>query len=759
MTYGSLRIRDRRCLSIVAALLCLLIDPCFSAPAEEPSATKLAAAYQTDIRPLMERFCHDCHGSSDTVEGDINLAAMKSWDDVAKHPKVWQQVAEMLGNGLMPPEHSEQPTQAERDKLQKWVAENLAREARTHSGDPGRVVLRRLGNAEYTYTLRDLTGVKSLDPAREFPADGAAGEGFTNTGNALVMSPALVTKYLDAAKEVASHAVLLPDGFRFSPHTTNRDWTDDTLVKIRNFYSQFTDASGGSQVNLQGMVFDTNQGGRLPVEKYLSATLAEREALTSGSKTIDLVARERGLNAKYLGILWSSLAASEPSLLLNDFRARWRLAKPEDAPALAADIAAWQKGLWNFATVGLIGRAGGPQRWQEPVNPLTTKQEIKFKVPESPDAQDVTVSLIATDAGDGNEHDFVVWHSPRLVAPGRPDLLLRDVRGVAKEFVSRRTRVFGNTSAYLHAADEMSSIQRPPDVAASAKKHGVEETSLRAWLNYLGIGTGEAVELEGRFGSKLARVAGHDFINGWGSNDTPSLMANSSDQAVRIPGNVKPHGVVAHPSPTLQAAVGWQSPLAASVRIEGTVALAHPECSNGVTWSLEVRRGATRQRLAGGTAQGPGEVQIAPLTGIVVRPGDVVSLLIGPRDGIYECDCTAIDLKVSSESGDKPQTWNLAGDVSGDVLTANPHADRFGNARRLALLRGAGGRRNWGSDPCEFADRPVASGEERRGTAEARNRTSEAADQWATGCEGQPRCGALPATSAVQRAIVRWLAR
>ena len=32
-----------------------------------------------------------------------------------------------------------------------------------------------------------------LDPAREFPADSAAGEGFTNTGNALVMSPALVT--------------------------------------------------------------------------------------------------------------------------------------------------------------------------------------------------------------------------------------------------------------------------------------------------------------------------------------------------------------------------------------------------------------------------------------------------------------------------------------------------------------------------------------------------------------------------------------
>ncbi len=76
--------------------------------------------------------------------------------------------------------------------------------------------MRRLSNVEYTRTIRDLTGVP-LDPAREFPQDGAAGEGFTNTGDALVMSPALLGKYLDAAKDVAAHAVPLPDGFRFSP--------------------------------------------------------------------------------------------------------------------------------------------------------------------------------------------------------------------------------------------------------------------------------------------------------------------------------------------------------------------------------------------------------------------------------------------------------------------------------------------------------------------------------------------------------------
>ncbi len=67
---------------------------------------------------------------------------------------------------------------------------------------------------------------------------------------------------------------------------------------------------------------------------------------------------------------------------------------------------------------------------------------------------------------------------------------------------------------------------------------------------------------------------------------------------------MKPHGVVVHPSPTLAAVVGWRSPISGPVKIEGKVTHAHPECGNGVTWSLELRRGNTRQVLASGTAAG-----------------------------------------------------------------------------------------------------------------------------------------------------------
>ncbi|MEJ7596023.1 MAG: DUF1552 domain-containing protein [Planctomycetaceae bacterium] len=39
----------------------------------------------------------------------------------------------------------------------------------------------------------------------------------------------------------AAHAVLLPDGFRFSKHTTRSDWTDELLTQIRAFYRQRVD--------------------------------------------------------------------------------------------------------------------------------------------------------------------------------------------------------------------------------------------------------------------------------------------------------------------------------------------------------------------------------------------------------------------------------------------------------------------------------------------------------------------------------------
>src|SRR5437762_2061300 len=282
--------------------------------------------FDATIKPVLKQYCYPCH-SSEKHKGDFDMESFKSLAEIQRHPKVWQEVAEKLANDEMPPKEKPQPQPQEKERLSKWLLATLQQIAQQRAGDPGPVVLRRLSNAEYTYTIQDLTGIDSLQPAREFPVDGAAGEGFMNTGQALVMSPSLITKYLDAGKEIASHAVLLPDGIRFSPKFTRRDWTEEILTEIRHFYAQFTDPRGGDKVNLQGIVFETNEGGRLPVEKYLAATLVERDRISGKNGGNAQAALDRSLNAKYLRMLQTALAGTNASILLDNLRAHWRNAK------------------------------------------------------------------------------------------------------------------------------------------------------------------------------------------------------------------------------------------------------------------------------------------------------------------------------------------------------------------------------------------------------------------------------------------------
>ncbi len=462
---SALRAMPRLTLSLSTALVVLGIAAALRA-AEPPDSDfdALARAYATDALPLVSKYCTRCH-SQEKREGNLELESFTTFAEVRSAAKAWVQVADMLKRGEMPPPDAPQPTPAELATLRAWVTKYIDAEALASAGDPGPVVLRRLNNAEYAYTVKDLIGV-DIDPTRGFPTDSAAGEGFTNTGNALVMSPALLRKYLDAGEHIAQHAVLLPDGFRFSPNSTRRDWTDEILAAIRAFYERFTESSNlgvGSAVGNIEVHRDTRLGraGRLPLERYFTATLAERTALTSGKKTLKAVAREYRLNARYLKTLWSHLIGTDASLLLDELRMKWRQADASDAAAIAGEVAAWQKGLWTFGPVGLIGRQGSPRRWMEPIDPVATRIDLRLSFPAPPAAKaneaenraqatarrdtrniddgeinaaspmPLVVSLVVTDAGDGNASDFVVWKRPRLVANDQPDILLREVRARA----------------------------------------------------------------------------------------------------------------------------------------------------------------------------------------------------------------------------------------------------------------------------------------------------------------------------------------
>ena len=83
-----------------------------------------------------------------------------------------------------------------------------------------------MSNGEYNYSMRDLTGV-DMRPTASFPVDPANEAGFDNTGESLTMSPALLEKYLDAARTVVAHMMLTPDGIAFAPHPVVTDTDRD----------------------------------------------------------------------------------------------------------------------------------------------------------------------------------------------------------------------------------------------------------------------------------------------------------------------------------------------------------------------------------------------------------------------------------------------------------------------------------------------------------------------------------------------------
>jgi len=586
-------------------------------------------AFEKDILPILQDRCLTCH-STEKQEGDLDLERFTSLAEVKKQPMIWEGVLEQIQLGEMPPKKEPQLTPAQKSALTQWVQGTLDAVAYANAGDPGPVVLRRLSNMEYTYTIRDLTGVASLDPAREFPVDGAAGEGFTNAGAALVMSPALLNKYLDAAKDIASHAVLTPQGMHFSAGISSRDWTDETLAKIRQIYQRYTESVGTEDLQVAGAKVKVAADGRLPLGRYLEALQGRGSA--------------EGLSPQYLDTLRAALTKPEPSLLMKGLQEKFRAGE-----LTPADIEPWQRFLWRFASVGHIGKANGPKAWQEPVTPIVSSHEMRITLDTG---RDTKIYLTTTEAGDGAGGDEVIWENPRLVARGRPDLPIHDLPALIEHLQAERARVIATTEQCLNAL--------------AAGKDDADPKLLTAWAQYLGFGT---TRLEPLLFKQMHSTPDYRFIQGWQGDQALSVLANSSDNAVRIPGLMKPHSIATHPSPTQASVIAWRSPVTGLLRIQGDIADAHPECGNGVTWALELRRGTTSEVLARGDIRSGEPVSIGPFEDVRISKGQVIAIVINPKDGNHTCDLTAVYLSLS----DGKTTWDLAKDVSPNILAGNPH--------------------------------------------------------------------------------------
>lgn len=680
-----------RLLALVAGIGLLAWVGIGSGTAQKPP-TDAKAEFATGVQPILKKYCNDCH-STKLKKGHLDLERYTSIDEIRKDLKPWQSMIEQIETGEMPPKGKPQPTADEKKLLLAWVHGFLEHEAKSRSGDPGFVPLRRLSNAEYNYTIRDLTGV-DLQPTREFPADGAAGEGFTNAAESLSdISPALFTKYLNAAKDLSERAVLLPDGFRFSMGKTRREWTNEGTAALRKVYGGLV---GGE--------------GKLPVQPYLAAVVRNRDALIAGKTTLEDVAAKEKLNAKYLGVLWATLNDKTPSQPLDSIRAKWRTATEKDVPALAAEVTAWQTALWKTVRVGSYVQeswgtnAGAAKGYAESVArqvavdpPAVDTAPVRVAVKPAPGQSEVVLYLVAREAG--AEAGPVVWQRPRFEGAGKPPLLLKDYAVFGPAFEVDYPSVFANSAKYLAAAVEAANDKKltPEELA---KKHDIDAAFLKKWIAVLAVQPfkkDDAPETTGRvvplvalelLEEKNSPNDKHPAIKGWRKKgaDLPMLVTNSSDKPEQIPGRVSAHTVAVHPMPKEFVAVVWKSPIAGSVKVSAKISHSHPACGNGVAWWLEHRHDAKATVFAEGGVELGGTAEPAAKT-VKVEKGDSIILAVDAKDESHICDMTEIALTIT-DTEKATQVWELAADIASNVHDGNPHADKLGNKDTWSFVRG-----------------------------------------------------------------------
>src|ERR1051325_4235684 len=222
------------------AIIRFLTFGCIAVPWAHGADTNsdLDRRFKQTVRPFLASYCTTCHGGT-APAAQFDLRQYTTAAAVVQDYPRWNLVLEKLSAKQMPPKQMKEPTAETRQEVIDWIEAIRADEARKNAGDPGPVLARRLSNAEYNYTIRDLTGV-DLRPAREVPVDPANTAGFDNSGESLAMSPALLKKYLQAAREVGDAMVLTPDGFDFAAHPmlVETDREKYAIQRIVDFYKR-----------------------------------------------------------------------------------------------------------------------------------------------------------------------------------------------------------------------------------------------------------------------------------------------------------------------------------------------------------------------------------------------------------------------------------------------------------------------------------------------------------------------------------------
>ena len=182
-----------------------------------PALAARVAAFQTQssvsegstgeaVRPVLNRYCVGCHNERLRTAG----LALDTMDParVGEHPDAWERVVRKLRTGAMPPAGRRRPDAATYETVASAL-ENALDRAAAAAPNPGRTTVHRLNRREYENAVRDLLAL-DIDASALLPADNAD-LGFDNMADILSVSPALLDRYIFAARRISRLAVGDPD--------------------------------------------------------------------------------------------------------------------------------------------------------------------------------------------------------------------------------------------------------------------------------------------------------------------------------------------------------------------------------------------------------------------------------------------------------------------------------------------------------------------------------------------------------------------
>jgi mono/diheme cytochrome c family protein len=203
-----------------------------------PSEAQQSKVADTSVdrghRVLIEEYCVSCHNQKAMTAG-ISLENL-DFKKVGADADLWEKVLRKVRTGQMPPSKAPHPEAKDVSAFVSWLEGALDRAAAARP-NPGRPSVHRLNRAEYSNAIRDLLAV-DINPGLSLPVDDS-GYGFDNIGEVLSLSPALLEKYMSAARRISRLAVgdltLKASEERYQPRRGNRgDRASDDLP----FYSR-----------------------------------------------------------------------------------------------------------------------------------------------------------------------------------------------------------------------------------------------------------------------------------------------------------------------------------------------------------------------------------------------------------------------------------------------------------------------------------------------------------------------------------------